>query len=1172
MNSIYTNKGFSKTRKMGKLSLLVCSCLLVALTSTCWARDDEPEPEPAFPSLIDTANRPRIHITSESFDANYGYETIEEYIDLEIGKATYTSSTKQGHRTTFIDSTTQTIYRYKPYTCLMLKQSELISAGEVGVWSKVVKVYGGAPSDRDPSSSSKDRELHLYEVAAVWMNAADMPKVYSKSSVVYSSGKDMFLPAHRWTVDNGASGKVHLFFIESSINSKTANDNEPQQLSLEMIQEEFEGKIKRTINILSVDYYIPMDIYETLLQVPLGYGCKPDNKPADFEAKQQIINAPNRQKPNRLRMEATATKFETGATTQDDKKSTDTISIDLLVKSFDQSESSVQMVRQRNSQKDIKVVTDYLLRVQYSIDLRRGTCLLSHAASWQANQDKFSVEFNNGLQIGFDQIALSELFDSNPSCQVIKINDRGKPVEFVFEECLGQRVFGKLARIMKKYSLRRDEPESLNLESVTVWVLDDKMSAASLVESYHFYIVENDIITDRLELTRLFDVSEECYLNNDLMKYGRDYAWIELTYPMASRQLDTLASHSHELKERILQQCRLLFDSLMRMPRVELMFTDSAAIIRLLLLDEPSLIYMWDSYPQKALVQTTTGTLQETTVDEMHCADLCRLHGCMAMSYCTDNYVCLINTSRLKLTVLDEQLRRDSTCTAYGPPAGGKDIPFQENMKENLHYIISWLQQEDLASIELPKMPDELLYPQSVTGLSDHDMVKKQAEYINAVYLKLEELDKFLPTLTMMFALEGSMLFMVPSKFELEQDPLAEFSLNSQESIEDALPDNQLTSAPAFHEGLPLYRYKLSAFRDTEQPLDAHQYVGLSYDQCALACADGRCSSFSYCKHRQDCMITNVYNLEQAKRDGQIVQDSDCFIAQRDFLSKFNEFANVLRPSVYKKTSPAHNPTECAHSCVVESDFNCLAFDFCRGGQQTANDCYYLDSRIIYTGSSNGSTPTGRSATTTKIDKTLKQPTGCSHYSRSYLAEFTRIAYRQVNESQLIKLKTTIFGGQSVDKCADICLNELADCTAFEFCFNPDAKDGPKQQCTMIESRPDGQDAREFRIVQDSEGNIVEQGKFFTTSVDCHVFALRRDTSEAHMRDVALESLSPAEAKARGNQAGGGGGMTLGSALMLYLTTTAMFAVIGCGLVLVKHHSPYFSDRYDRFKALFGYY
>lgn len=1155
--------------------------------------------EPPFPLLTDpgSVSLGRIHITSESVSDGFGYQTIEEYTDFDLGKSALMETDKTGTKVTFLDAQADIAYQYEPYICqiipnFMIDTLETNRLGLSAIWKKIVKV-------KDESSRDATKKMYLYGVAALWLNAANIEKTYSKSEFVYSASRDIHQLSHKWTLkDESANQLVHLhFFLD-----------EASKASLEMIQiQSMETKaVLRTVNILAVDNIIPSQIYDSVLQVPVGFGCACELASTKALVKFPELNSlylsgPLLSHSHMLELEVTATKFAADSSLDSNSAQSDTVSIDMVHANMGAKFTGIfQMVKMRSSTQNTKTIIDHTLKVKQLIDMRTGVCQMTNMMStideggmYSEELHAFHIKFSNGLKLALSPKAVQILFVDQDDFHFIKSVRRNErePSYLYFEQSESALLPGKQARIVRVYS-SRDGNQDIQLESVTVWVFDD--AKQSLRESYHINVMAAKDLEDKLpELAKLFDVSEECYLNNEDMKVNRDYAWIEVFYPLTSIQSNLLSTMEYRIKY-MLYAGFLMRSSVAptRIPRMELMFEETGLIVRMLLLDMPPLELSYDLIVGSTVkADTSKGELEELAVDLRHCADYCRLHLCNTMSFCAELHTCSISPLSYESRANNDlHLVRDSKCQTFVMPNSGLGLLSGALLDLSLHKIVSTMQHTDYQAIEAPQMPDELVYPISETGI---DELKRQeiARIYNSQMLKFV-LSKFLicPALILMVTAENYPAFvLLPDRVQLEQDPLDQFGLAGDQDLdqEDSSGTGSMgigtqTSTSAFREGVNFKRFKISALIDSqsdpsdEKPRNLVQpYFGLSYDQCALACIDGKCSSFSYCSHREECILTNIYNLA-ALDDSAMEKDIGCFIAQRDFVSKFNRFPEVYRPQLYKASALAVNPSECAHTCMARTDFNCLAFEYCPTGRDIEKPmCFYHENRNLpakkVPAQTEASTGTDASSGPAKT-ATSKIATSCDHYSRSYLADFVRIEYREIDESVLNELRTSQLTGLSVDRCAEFCAIELIDCSAFQFCFDYNQEHKTMQRCDMIVGKPKGAQAADLEVVIGGDGRVVRAGKLFKTNQNCHVFSLRPDSSEAHLRELALSSLTTRELDAREKAESGksSGGLSIFGAILLYLSMTLVFAVIGCGVLLAKQHNRFVAAKFERVRILLG--
>lgn len=1164
----------------GSICVLLVACLVILDSRNVYHTNAAAgDAEPPFPQIISPlqVNRHRIHIVSESVSDKFGYETYEELVDLDEGKDTLIVHDKKGHHVTHIDGPNNLIFRYQPYYCTAFTPEELEIGLPDKLWTKRYSMKSG--------DGKTTKEMHLYGVTALWMNVAERPKSYSISSMVYSASKDISKSAHKWSV-NGDDNKVriHFYFIDNSSRSSGT------KLSLEMIQVEslVSMKIIQTLNILSFEYSFA-DSYDSMMRVPVGYGCINSDVTSkaliEFPSIESLYLGPLMSNSHKIELEATATKFK--ETSDGIERSSDTISYEIAHTSpqFSTGNPGLQLIRERDARKDIKTISNHQFNVEYKIDMRKGTCKFANMGT-RDRGEKLSLEFNNNLKLAIDVETFKVIFVDTDDFYFI--GRSRKVIEYLyFEKTTDKILEGKQqSRIIRTYSTNQAATGEVKLESVTIWVFDEKYE--NIIESYHLNVIDAITLNSFYELSRTFDITEECYLNNELMVEGKDYSWFELHYPVPVRYNTIIASKVMNVKEMIYARFSSDGVNFFLAPRFEIMFEDTGFILRILQIDIPSINYLYDLKEGFMLsIDKTRGDAEDLTVDLNHCTDLCRLSNCKTMSYCENDHLCLISTH-----VPDNdkhKLLKSKSCLTFQRPTLNQveeedDEQFEKLMELKLQRVIGVLQHQDYDALSLPKMPDELWYPKSETGINEEEYNKILKSYLEEVMNFIKSEGHRLPMLTFTMEVEGALVILMPNKFELEQDPLNEFKLTDKDdSLEDGLDSS---AAPPFHEGLSMHRFKINAFNEANQQ-NSHLFTGLNYDQCALACVDSKCSSFSFCSHRQECIITDIYSIGESMSN--IIElDSDCMILQRDFLSKFNRFQNVFRPNIYKKSSKAFNPSECAHTCIIETDFKCLAFDFCSASESSTNSvqidsCLLLEDRQIYTGIGGvqkAQTPSSANKQIPTSDNKKQQQqvaTGCDHYSRSYLADFLRIEYRQIDDSEMSKLKTSIIEGRSVDQCADECVNQLTDCTAFQFCFDPDIREGAMQSCTFIESKPEGamydNGSSNTNIVVDEKdgGKVVKASKIFVANRNCHVFSLRHDASEAHLRELALNGMTKEEmdTNERRNKVSSSG-LSIGGGILLFLSVTLIFSAIGCGIVIVKHHNDYVRQRIERIQLLLG--
>lgn len=1168
--------------------------ILAGIVLIIGATDDEANSvqPPPFPDLINVLDPEsyRIHIISESIDDIIGYHTTEEFLDLKLLRDTFVTKDKNGQSVVHIDGRQELMYLYKPYTC----QATTINSGDTSystLWTTRFTF----------SSGSTIKYMTTYGVASIWINASNRPRQYELAKGVFSNALNKFSEAHKWTITDSESNQlVHLYFSEVG----KMSDGQAR-LALERIQVESIAlqKVVRTINILVADNIISEEVYENLLQVPVGYGCH------DVEtAEKSRFKFPKIKEfksifhdSHRYELEMTSTKYfdvnEDGQVQR--KRLSDTMSI-ILVRTNAKGEDNMQLVRQRHSSQDTKLVLNYFLNIQYRIDFKKGSCEMKNMGATVDGSERVTIRFPlNNLELNMDLEMMDELFLTREGFFYIKrVESKGKEqlVSFYYEKTSTKLIPNKNVRIIRVFigvkSSDTGKVNAFKLDSVIVKVFDEELT--KVTESYHINVMDVALFYGDLSLAKVFDVSEECYLNNELMRSGRDYTWSKFEYSLGPslRFSETLASNADSLKATIYALLKTRGIDFFNAPRLEIVFGEDSMQVRMLLLDLPPIKLLYESRPNTMLqLDKSRGDLEELTQDLDHCADLCRLNKCKAMTFCDSNYVCLLaqdfpdtQNSRRKLiegdcnSLVQPKSLTTTTTTTTSSFNESDPIVIDDIFQLSLYRILADFQHADYDNMLIPKMPKALAMPGDDTDL-DSDAKSKLGEiYLREASNFLKEEGQRLPLLSFLANLPSASVLLVPDKFEVEDDPLTELDVTDRRpslSFDDDAEGFE-TTTQAFHEGRSLYRYRISALEAAakEQPPEGDQkkpkaklFSGLSYDQCALACIDGACSTFSYCTQRRECIVTNIWDIGSEVSSMFIEQDLDCFIAQRDFLSKFNKFAAVAKPTLYKKYATAFNPSECAHSCVVEADFNCLAFDFCQATDSQPATCLYRQERFIFTGADASTRENVKQA------QRVEEQT-CDHYSRSYLADFVRIEHRQLTREASEELSQNLLEGYSVDQCADMCANKFESCSAFQFCLDIHeeySRIEPRtaiQKCHLLESKQPNEVVSNQVVVDSTSGNLIKTSAMLEPSDNCHVFALRKNSQEAQLRALALDATTTDQEIATDAVSASSSGLTFLGGFFLLASMIVIFAGLGFTIVIASNRNRYIRRQFKQLRTL----
>lgn len=451
----------------------------------------------------------QLRIVSELAREQTDFETTEELVDFSSGKDTHIVTSKDSRYVTHIDAQSGITYRYSPYLCNVSRfKNEDLLKEDASIWNIVVKV-------RD-SETNTDHLMQLYGLVAVWLNFEVGQKVYSYHEMIYSASKDVHRMAHKWSMlDQKESKMVHMYFMGDA--------QVPGSMSLEMIKiTSADGaKLLQIISILSIEYDIDSQMYGDLLSPPLGFGCVDEDLSRRIAANFPTINSLFYNVLNRhshkLEVEITASKVGASKAT--------TLNVELVRSNFKISGSArnLQLVRQRNSKQDIKRIWDYNDRVSYTIDQRRGSCVIGNLEEklTNSNIEGFTLKFNPedayGLKFDLHKDKLRELLVDSNGYFFVKmqkpVRKRDKSTLFFYSEKTSSTLIeGRLARIVRTYAYPPSDGHMLR--SVTVWLMSIGQTGDRLEieEIYHLNILTASPFNSDIELAKEFDISDECYV------------------------------------------------------------------------------------------------------------------------------------------------------------------------------------------------------------------------------------------------------------------------------------------------------------------------------------------------------------------------------------------------------------------------------------------------------------------------------------------------------------------------------------------------------------------------------------------------------------------------------------------------------------------------------------
>lgn len=213
----------------------------------------------------------------------------------------------------------------------------------------------------------------------------------------------------------------------------------------------------------------------------------------------------------------------------------------------------------------------------------------------------------------------------------------------------------------------------------------------------------------------------------------------------------------------------------------------------------------------------------------------------------------------------------------------------------------------------------------------------------------------------------------------------------------------------------------------------SQQMEASSYEDCAHACEDSNCKSFSYCHLDKSCSLTTMHKTTLI--DASVVHYSGCNVFVLDYLSKFEDLGFVTEPEVVQKVIKQESLIDCANSCMEEEEFNCQGFYHANEGDVK---CLMVNKHIEQLASG---------PTFTFIKSTDKQ--SLRFYSRSNLAQFSQYFGKtlKVPETEVDKIET--IEGFGAEFCAQTCIEQ--SCLAFDICLElDDATSKLKQVCQLV--------------------------------------------------------------------------------------------------------------------------
>lgn len=590
--------------------LLTVAIFLVTLVALAWS-------QPTLPKLLDpdVPNLRRVHILSEINDSVDGYRLAEELIDLDSGKAAY-METRNGVRTSWlIDVDENSMHKYLPFSC---EQStlDLVTIEQPPIFDTL-----SGPKIR----TSSQQNMYLYGISAIL-------KTFSESLLSNYKGTvnegNKVLHTFSLSIDSNFRRTMKLFYSQGT----TATGGNLQLDSLEI----WSGSQKTTIKIMSVSHDISHEDQKKL-DLPLIYGCtRRKIYSEDLRRSLNIISA-DQSKRYLLKARARAINFIGANPTSTEDSNVEIATSDPR----DGTHGKLLSIRHQNSQSNSKMLVDSGRGLKLEADLSTRKCEISRIRSTSDSRPvmlRFSDELTLRLEI---ETLESMLYGVKPESYIkVEQSQRDQSQHFYFaQEFSGAFGAGKAARVVRRFSF--DTNGRSKLDSFTIWVFAVNQDSPWTIQSvFEFNIVTSTALISDSDNAQAFDMSQECYIDNEEMIYGRDYVWAALTYQ---------TNLAHELQSRVAELKSAFYHRIgsnmklnyLRVPRMEITFSESSFTLKMLVLDSlaPHMVYdQVDSHtldPLDVRTSVSVGSIRE-------CSDLCKQHKCTAMSFSSALNTCSI--------------------------------------------------------------------------------------------------------------------------------------------------------------------------------------------------------------------------------------------------------------------------------------------------------------------------------------------------------------------------------------------------------------------------------------------------------------------------------------------------------------------------------------------------
>lgn len=684
-----------------------------------------------------------------------------------------------------------------------------------------------------------------------------------------------------------------------------------------------------------------------------------------------------------------------------------------------------------------------------SLDENSGYCSV-RVEKQSANNHLLNLDFNVD---GFNEIDLIQINDlpffdlitlKLPEYELIQWQhiEGGKDfesdvVKLVYELRLSN--FSLNPQLSGETSLIRTLERRADLKPVGNYFYHSSAKLEAIIESKAKFTINIENLGYKECLSTLSrSKTEECYQSSefyqsdplhqdDVVQFHRRLRTFHLIYYPIDNDLngnvDSPPREYKEMSESIFEKMKLeiersFVDSFLRLPvelsptqlgKVQVNFRNEDKTIHILfnMMEPPSALEYFAELKNKRMKPSSTLLSPIKVLNSKYsCSNWCDIEHCSAFSYCSDRSCQILildidDTSCLmkndpgelnqKINLLD-----DDSCSYYKAPI--------YQTKANLNSVIGFIR-----NAVLPIEPQ-----------NDTEHLKDQLKFV---------------------------LFPPNSKARIE------FVARDLVEVLDDDIETTLEKAKTSEMELETYsilreRFQISGYKLENQPKDERILVKYHLIQannlavCFSECSILDCQLLSYCNTARICiLLTNISSSQdfQSVLNENSEQNGDCSIYGRNFLDKYQRFADTRKPRLWKNSISDISLLECASICEFETsirsikqqeaaNFDCLSFDYClitnRNPDNEMYTCFIQDMHIIMDDFDDNimiNKPT-------KNDSYQANQADCSHYSKSLLADFSQYSNKVFSSHNSI-----IFRGIDLEKCTLICRRDEV-CLGFEYC------------------------------------------------------------------------------------------------------------------------------------------